>query len=91
MRRRIVPEAPSCVSVTRWRKSSRSNPSGNCVELTFIFAGIRRLGAVQQAEDPQDTPNMGPGVPASVVRVAGRSRTCGDAECASLSPDRRSP
>ncbi len=33
-----------------WRKSSHSNPSGNCVELGVIVAGTR--GAVVRTADP---------------------------------------
>lgn len=40
----------SSPSFGAWRKSSHSNPSGNCVELSVILAGTRR--AVVRAADP---------------------------------------
>jgi Domain of unknown function (DUF397) len=43
MRRRTEPGAPYCHSVNAWRKSSRSNPSGNCVELALVPVKIRRI------------------------------------------------
>ncbi|WP_141963569.1 DUF397 domain-containing protein [Actinoallomurus bryophytorum] len=37
---RSEPGVPSCVpAVAGWRRSSWSNPSGNCVELAFVPAG----------------------------------------------------
>jgi len=51
MRRRIGLDAPSCLSVAGWRKSSRSNPSGNCVELALVLTEARR---------PRDTDGRNP-------------------------------
>jgi Domain of unknown function (DUF397) len=44
-----IPTASS-PSFSGWRKSSRSNPSGNCVELRVILSGSR--GVVVLTADP---------------------------------------
>lgn len=46
-----MPAAPGGrMRITRWRKSSFSNPSGNCVELADLVNG---LVAVRNSRDPE--------------------------------------